>query len=111
LVVFGVVLTVVAILAKIIGCGIPSRLSKMSNRESLAVGLGMTPRGEVGLIVALTALTAGVIAGSLFSVIVLVMIVVSVLPAPFFKRIIVQIAEERRSRAPAPGNPEPPRGT
>ena len=111
LVVFGVVLIGVAILTKVIGCGIPSRLSKMSNRESLAVGLGMTPRGEVGLIVALTALTAGVIAGSLFSVIVLVMIVVSVLPAPFFKRIILRIAEERRSRATALGNPEPPRAT
>jgi Kef-type K+ transport system membrane component KefB len=83
----------------------------MTNRESVAVGLGMAPRGEVGLIVALTALTAGVIGDALFSVIVLVMIVVSVLPAPVFKRMIVRIAEERKSRGSESMSPEPPRAT
>jgi len=53
LIVFGVVLTFIAIITKVIGCGIPAWLSKMSRYESAAVGWGMTPRGEVGLIVAL----------------------------------------------------------
>src|SRR3989449_6593448 len=53
---FGAILTVVAILTKVIGCGIPARLSQMTRHEALAVGWGMTPRGEVGLIVALTAM-------------------------------------------------------
>jgi Kef-type K+ transport system membrane component KefB len=111
LVVFGIVLIGVAIGTKVAGCGVPARLSRMTNRESVAVGLGMAPRGEVGLIVALTALTAGVIGDALFSVIVLVMIVVSVLPAPFFKRMIVRIAEERKSRGSESMSPEPPRAT
>ena len=111
LVVFGIVLIGVAIVTKVAGCGVPARLSRMTNRESVAVGLGMAPRGEVGLIVALTALTSGVIGDALFSVIVLVMIVVSVLPAPFFKRMIVRIAEERRSRGSESMSPEPPRAT
>src|SRR5438309_6226165 len=93
---FGAVLTVVAILTKVIGCGIPARLSQMTRHEALAVGWGMTPRGEVGLIVALTALTAGVIGDALFSVIVVVMVLVSVLPAPLFKRSIALVAEDRR---------------
>jgi len=96
LLVFGAVLTVVAILTKLIGCGLPARLSKMTRHESLAVGWGMTPRGEVGLIVALSALTAGVIRDALFSVIVVVMILVSVLPAPLFKRSLAAVDEERR---------------
>ena len=110
LIVFGIVLFVVAIGAKVIGCWIPARLSKMSARESLAIGLGMAPRGEVGLIVALTALTASVIGDALFSVIVVVMIVVSVLPTPFFKEVLVRIAASRPSEAESePALASPPR--
>lgn len=92
---FALVLIAVAIVAKLAGCAIPARLTKMTARESIAVGWGMTPRGEVGLIVALTALTAGIIEEGLFSVIVLVMIVVSILPTPFFKRALEWVAAER----------------
>jgi len=105
---FGVVLTVVAILTKVIGCGIPARLAKMTRHEALAVGWGMTPRGEVGLIVALTALTAGVIQDALFSTIVVVMVLVSVLPAPLFKRSLAIVAEERRKAQSAAAAPEGP---
>ncbi|HLQ42947.1 MAG TPA: hypothetical protein VK189_08885, partial [Thermoplasmata archaeon] len=70
-------------------------------------GWGMTPRGEVGLIVALSALTAEVIRDSLFSVIVIVMVLVSVLPAPLFKRSLARVDNDRRSVEPA-GTPDPP---
>ncbi len=96
LIIFGAVLTVVAIIAKVIGCGIPARVAGMTQSEALSVGWGMTPRGEVGLIVALAALTASVINEALFSVIVVVMVLVSVLPAPLFKRSLEVVAEERR---------------
>ncbi|HWM51237.1 MAG TPA: cation:proton antiporter, partial [Thermoplasmata archaeon] len=96
LILFGAALTVVAIVAKVIGCGIPARVAGMTRSEALAVGWGMTPRGEVGLIVALAALTASVINEALFSVIVVVMVLVSVLPAPLFKRSLAVVAEERR---------------
>ncbi len=106
LLVFGAVLTVVAILTKVVGCGIPARLSKMTRHEALAVGWGMTPRGEVGLIVALAALSASVIAESLFSVLVVVMILVSVLPAPLFKRALAGVDDERRrAKAEAAADP------
>ncbi len=106
LLVFGGVLTVVAILTKVVGCGIPARLTKMTRHEALAVGWGMTPRGEVGLIVALAALSASVIAESLFSVLVVVMILVSVLPAPLFKRALAGVDDERRrAKAEAAADP------
>src|SRR5437870_13332223 len=58
----------------------------MSRHEAASVGWGMTPRGEVGLIVALSALNSEVIRDTLFSVIVVVMVLVSVLPPPLLTR-------------------------
>jgi len=93
---FAIALTVVAVVTKVVGCALPARFAQMTKNESVAVGWGMTPRGEVGLIVALTALTAVVITPALFSIIVVVMVVVSVLPAPFFKKALLAVDDERR---------------
>lgn len=109
---FAIALVAVAIVTKVVGCAIPARLSNMSRHEAVAIGWGMTPRGEVGLIVALAALTAGVIGDALFSIIVLAMVIVSIAPAPFFKKALEAIAEERRGEEEATaGSPEaPPEG-
>jgi Kef-type K+ transport system membrane component KefB len=107
--IFGAALVVVAVVTKVLGCALPARAQGMSRQESLAVGWGMTPRGEVGLIVALTALSAGIIQDSLFSLIVLVIIVVSVVPAPLFRRALRAVEAERArlrdAASPAPAEP------
>lgn len=101
--VFSVVLLVVAMVTKVAGCAIAAWAQGMSPVESLAIGWGMTPRGEVGLIVVLSALTAGIIQDNLFSVIVFVIILVSVVPAPLFKQALKAAEAERRTKAaPAP---------
>ncbi len=97
--VFAIVLVAVALLTKVVGCAIPARYSGLTKDEAQAIGWGMTPRGEVGLIVALTALTATVIRDDLFSVIVLVIIVVSIVPAPLMKRYLLRVREEKERRA------------
>ncbi len=102
LILFAVVLAAVAVVTKVVGCVVPARLSKLSRHEALAVGWGMTPRGEVGLIVASTALAAAVVSDGLFSVIVLVLIVVSIVPTPFFKMALAAVARDRQS-ASQPG--------
>jgi len=89
-------LTVVAVITKVVGCSLPARLAKMTVHEAVAIGWGMTPRGEVGLIVAVAALTAGVIGDALFSVIVFVLILVTILPTPLFKRALRAVERERR---------------
>ncbi len=99
---FAGVLTLLAIVTKVVGCAIPARLARMTRNEAVAVGWGMTPRGEVGLIVALAAFSAAVIADSLFSVIVLVMVAVSIIPAPFFKSALAGVTREREKAAPPP---------
>ena len=94
---FALVLLVIGVATKVVGCGIPARLMKMTRQEALAVGWGMTPRGEVGLIVAVTALSAGFIGDALFSMIVVVLILVSILPVPLFKRALKGVVGERLS--------------
>jgi len=49
---FASVLTLVAVATKIIGCGLPARLTGMNKMDSLAVGVGMMPRLEIALVIA-----------------------------------------------------------
>jgi Kef-type K+ transport system membrane component KefB len=55
-------LVLVATAGKVLGAGLPARLSGMSARDSLAVGIGMNARGAVELIVADVAFRAGLFA-------------------------------------------------
>jgi Kef-type K+ transport system membrane component KefB len=103
LLLFGVVLTAVALATKVGGCGIPARWAGLSKAESYAVGYGMAPRGEVGLIIALAAERAGVIGPDLFSIIVLVMVVVSVVPAPLLRKYLIVMEREKEAGAPPEG--------
>ena len=106
LLLFGGVLLVVAFVSKLAGCGLMARASRMSGPESLAVGYGMIPRGEVGLIIALVAEQQGIVGPDLFAIIVIVMIVVTVLPAPLIRRAFLRIRETQAApaaEAPAGG--------
>jgi Kef-type K+ transport system membrane component KefB len=64
-------LTIVAIITKVIGCGIPARLGGLCAKDSLIVGFGMSPRGEVAMIVALIGLEAGIIGQGVYVTLVL----------------------------------------
>ncbi len=76
---------VVAIATKLVGCAIPARLMGMSTRDSLVIGFGMTPRGEVAMIVALLALNQGVI-GQAGYVSLVIMSLVTTLVVPLVLR-------------------------
>lgn len=95
---FGLVLIGVAFATKLIGCGLAARAMGMSGPESLAVGYGMVPRGEVGLLIALVALAANVIGPDLFSVVVLVTVAISVLPAPLLRKSLVTLKRREAAR-------------
>ena len=70
-VVFLIVLTIVAIATKVIGCGLPARLTGFSTKDALIVGFGMSPRGEVAMIVALIGLESGIIGQEVYVTLVL----------------------------------------
>lgn len=52
-----IVVTILAIVAKIVACSVGSKLMGVSFRDSVLVGVGMVPRGEIALIIALYGLT------------------------------------------------------
>jgi len=96
--VLAVLLTVVAIVGKVIGCYIPARFpGKLSHTGGMIVGVGMVPRAEVGLIVAAAGYIAGAISLGLYGAAVAVSVITTlVTPAmlkPFFKRQLVQVSQ------------------
>lgn len=84
-VLFTVLLCLVAVLGKVLGCGLGARLGGFSARESLQIGVGMVSRGEVGLIVASVGIAAGVISQDLFAITV-VMVLATTLVTPLLLR-------------------------
>ena len=71
---FFALLLLVAILGKVIGCGLGARFSGITARESVVVGVGMIPRGEVGLIAASLGLAAGLLARETYAQVVVVIL-------------------------------------
>ena len=76
---FAVVLTIVAILTKILGCGLGARLCRYSPKESLQIGVGMISRGEVALIVATKGASLGLINPELFGPVIVVVVVTTII--------------------------------
>ena len=82
---FIVVLTIVATLTKLIGCGLPARLMKMNTRDSLIIGFGMSPRGEVAMIVALIGLDKELILQDTYVAIVLMSLLTTIITPIVFR--------------------------
>jgi Kef-type K+ transport system membrane component KefB len=85
---FVVVATVVAIISKIVGCGLGARVSGLGTRQSLVVGVGMISRGEVALVVSSLALAAGVISQLVFSATVVVVLATTLVTPPLLRLVL-----------------------
>lgn len=79
---FGIVYSVMAILAKIIGCALPPWLMQFNGRGALRIGIGMVPRGEVALIVAGIGLAAHAIPHDVFGVAVMMTLITTLIGPP-----------------------------
>lgn len=76
---FSLGFVLVALITKIIGCGLMARICRFSAADSLKIGVGMMTRGEVALIVAQKGLSVGVLSPVYFTSVILLIIVSSVL--------------------------------
>lgn len=81
------VILFVAIVGKVIGCSIPALLCGFNRQESLRVGVGMISRGEVGLIVAGVGLASNIINQQIFSIMV-IMVLVTTMVTPLLLRLV-----------------------
>ncbi|MGF6375725.1 Kef-type K+ transport system membrane component KefB [Clostridiales Family XIII bacterium PM5-7] len=86
LLIFSALILIIAIMTKVIGCGVGARLCGYSNRESLNIGIGMVSRGEVALIVAQKGSHMGLLSGPLFSPVVVVVIVTTMVTPILLKK-------------------------
>lgn len=86
LMVFSLILLIIAILSKVVGCGLGARLCGYDKSEALNIGIGMISRGEVALIVAQKGYNMGLLDSAIFSPIVLVVIVTTIITPVLLKK-------------------------
>lgn len=79
LITFTLLLLVVAILTKILGCGLGAKLMGYTSKESFQIGIGMISRGEVALIVANKGEALGLIGDKLYAPIVVTVVITTVI--------------------------------
>lgn len=80
------VVTALAIVGKLAGCGLGAL--SMGRKSALIVGVGMVPRGEVGIIVASLGASAGVFPDRTYAIIIGMALLTSVLAPPFLKPLL-----------------------
>lgn len=75
---FGLAFVAVAMVTKIIGCGLMAKVFRYSNGDALKIGVGMMTRGEVALIVAQKGLACGLFSSENFTAVIMLIICSSV---------------------------------
>lgn len=100
LLLFSVLFVLVALLTKVIGCGLIARVCKNNTRDALKIGVGMMTRGEVALIVASKGLSAGLMDQKYFASVILLIICSSV-ATPIIMKLLYkgEKAEEEKPAA------------
>ncbi len=87
-IVFAVLLTLIAVVTKFVGCGLGAFGS--TRREMAQVGIGMVPRGEVGIVVAQIGLSLGVIGQQFFAAVLFMAIATTLIAPPFIKMLFAE---------------------
>jgi Kef-type K+ transport system membrane component KefB len=80
------ILVSIAIATKIFGCGLPSIIFLKDKSKAMRVGIGMVSRGEVGLIVAGVGATSGVLSGDVYTAIIVMVAVTTIITPLWLKK-------------------------
>ncbi len=79
------VIILVAVTTKLFGCGLPAMYFLKSKSAGMKVGIGMISRGEVGLIVAGVGVTAGILTSEVYSTIIIMVLVTTIITPIWLK--------------------------
>lgn len=79
LIAFSVILVFVAVLTKVVGCGLGAKMCHYSNKNAIRIGTGMISRGEVALIVAAKGDSVGLMSASLLGPVVVVVVITTII--------------------------------
>jgi Kef-type K+ transport system membrane component KefB len=97
------VVTLLAVAGKVLGCG--GGAASLGRKSALIVGVGMVPRGEVGIIVASLGHAAGVFSGTMYTLIIAMSLLTSVIAPPVLSLLLAGKSPEPRPLcAGEPGN-------
>jgi Kef-type K+ transport system membrane component KefB len=91
---FSIGFVLVALLTKIIGCGITAKLLKFSHIDSLKIGVGMMTRGEVALIVSQKGLSVGLLEPNFFTPVILLIITSSIV-TPIILKLLYKVSPDQ----------------
>jgi len=92
------VVIVVAVVTKLFGCGLPAILFLKNKQQGMRVGIGMISRGEVGLIVAGVGVTAGILTSEVYSTIIIMVAVTTIITPLWLK---MEYRKEQKSNTGA----------
>ena len=78
------VVILLAMITKFVGCGLGAKMGdKTVDKSSFSIiGVGMMPRGEVGIIIASIGLAAGVLSAELYTVVVMMSVMTTIIAPP-----------------------------
>ena len=94
---FGLILTILATVGKVFGCGLPALAVDFNRHGATRIGFGMLPRGEVALIMASIGITAGLIDNSLFGVTIMMTLVTTIVAPIVLSRLFRNERPGKRS--------------
>ncbi len=80
------VLGVIAVLSKLVGCGVPAAWFTKDRTCGLRVGYGMISRGEIGLVIASIGVTYGILPSEVYTALILMIFTTSLVPPFLLKR-------------------------
>lgn len=84
-IILAVIVTVLAVLSKLIGCGLGA--ISMGRRKAMQIGMGMVPRGEVGIVVAQIGLGLHAVSNQAFGVVLFMAVATTLIAPPFLVRL------------------------
>lgn len=87
IIIFSVVITLVAIITKVIGCGLGAKLCGYKNYQCKRIGVGMISRGEVALIVANKGASMGLL-GSVMLGPIVIMVIATTIITPILLKLV-----------------------
>jgi Kef-type K+ transport system membrane component KefB len=98
-VILALIVTAIAVITKLIGCGLG--VLSLGWRRAAQVGIGMVPRGEVGIVVAQIGLSLAVIDDALYGVVLFMSVATTLIAPPFIKVLFASEAAARGEIGPA----------
>lgn len=96
--IFTVLLVIVAILTKIVGCGLGAKIMGYTGQEALQIGVGMISRGEVALIVANKGESLGLIGDELYAPIVVTVVITTII-TPILLKVVFKDKKSKTATA------------